>query len=61
MSIHCGKGEVVKQIAIQQIDKETYEITTCQHPSNYMYVNVKHLKELKEEVEKVLNDLLKKY
>lgn len=61
MSIHCGKGEVVKHIAIQQIDEETYEITTCQHPSNYMFVNVKDLKELKEEVEKVLNDLLKKY
>lgn len=57
MSIHCGKGEVVKHIAIQQIDEETYEITTCQHPSNYMYVNVKDLKELKEEVEKVLKSL----
>lgn len=57
MSMFCGKGEVVKHIAIQQIDDETYEITTCQHPSNYMYLNVKELKELKEEVEKVLNSL----
>lgn len=57
MSIHCEKGEIVKHIAIQQIDEETYEITTCQHPSNYMYVNVKDLKELKEEVEKILESL----
>lgn len=57
MSIHCGKGEVVKHIAIQQIDDVTYEITTCQHPSNYMYIDVKDLKELKEEVEKVLKSL----
>lgn len=57
MSIHCGKGEVVKQIAIQQIDEETYEICTAQHPSNYMYINVKDLKELKEEVEKVIKSL----
>lgn len=57
MSIHCGKGEVVKQIAIQQIDEETYEICTEQHPSNYMYINVKDLKELKEEVEKVIKSL----
>lgn len=57
MSIHCGKDEVVKHIAIEKIDEETYEITTCQHPSNYMYINVKDLKELKEEVEKVLNSL----
>lgn len=57
MSIHCCKGKVVKHIAIQQIDEETYEITTCQHPSNYMYVNVKDLKELKEEVEKVIKSL----
>nr|DAY73265.1 MAG TPA: hypothetical protein [Caudoviricetes sp.] len=57
MSIHCGKGEVVKHIAIQQIDDVTYEITTCQHLSNYMYINVKDLKELKEEVEKVLKSL----
>lgn len=57
MSIHRGKGEVVKHIAIQQIDEETYEIKTCQHPSNYMYVNVKDFKELKEEVGKVLKAL----
>lgn len=57
MSIHCGKDEVVKHIAIQQIDEETYEITTCQHPSNYMYVNVKDFKELKVEVEKVIKSL----
>lgn len=57
MSIHCGKGEVVKHIAIQQIDEETYEICTAQHPSNYMYVNVKDFKELKEEVEKVIKSL----
>lgn len=57
MSIHCGKGEIVKHIAIQQIDDVTYDITTCQHPSNYMYINVKDLKELKEEVEKVLKSL----
>lgn len=57
MSIHCGKGEIVKHIVIQQIDEETYEITTCQHPSNYMYINVKDLKELKEEVGKVIKSL----
>lgn len=57
MSIHWSKGEVVKHIAIRKIDDETYEITTCQHPSNYMYINVKDLKELKEEVEKVLKSL----
>lgn len=57
MSIHCGKGESVKHIAIQQIDEETYEITTCQHPSNYMYVDVNDLKELKEEIEKVIKSL----
>lgn len=57
MRINCGKGEIVKHIAIQQIDEVTYEITTCQHPSNYMYVNVKHLKELKEEVGKVIKSL----
>lgn len=57
MSMFCGKGKVVKHIAIQQIDGETYEITTCQHPSNYMYINVKDLKELKEEVEKVIKSL----
>ena len=57
MEIYCGKGEIVKHIAIQKIDEETYEITTCQHPSNYMYVNVKDLKELKEEVEKVIKSL----
>lgn len=55
--MYYGKGEIVKHIAIQQIDDVTYEITTCQHPSNYMYINVKDLKELKEEVEKVLNSL----
>lgn len=47
----------MKHITIKKIDEETYEITTCEHPSNYMYVNVKDLKELKEEVEKVLNNL----
>lgn len=57
MSMFCGKGEVVKHIAIQQIDDETYEICTAQHPSNCMYINVKDLKELKEEVEKVLKSL----
>lgn len=57
MSIHCGKGEIVKHIAIQQIDEETYEITTCQVPSNYMYINVNDMKELKEEVEKVIKSL----
>lgn len=57
MSINCGKGEIVKHIAIQQIDEETYEITTCKHPSNYMYVDVKDFKELKEEVEKVIKSL----
>lgn len=57
MSVNCGKGEIVKHIAIQQIDEGTYEITTCQHPSNYMYVNVKDLKELKEEIEKVIKSL----
>lgn len=56
MSIHCEK-EYVKHIAIHKIDEETYEITTCQHPSNYMYVNVKDLKELKEEVKKVIKSL----
>lgn len=55
--MHYGKGEIVKHIAIQQIDDETYEICTAQHPSNYMYINVKDLKELKEEVEKVLESL----
>lgn len=53
----CGKGETVKHIAIQQIDDETYEICTAQYPSNYMYINVKDLEELKEEVEKVLKSL----
>lgn len=57
MSIHCGKGEVAKHIAIEKIDEEKYEITTCHHPSNYMYVNVKDFKELKEEVEKVIKSL----
>lgn len=47
----------MKHIAIENIDEETYEITTCEHPSNYMYVNVKDLKELKEELEKVLKSL----
>lgn len=47
----------MKHIAIEKVDKETYEITTCQHPSNYIYVNVKDLKELKEELEKVLKSL----
>ena len=57
MSVNCGKGEIVKHIAIQQIDEGIYEITTCQHPSNYMYVNVKDLKELKEGIEKVIKSL----
>lgn len=57
MSIHCGKSEVVKHIVVQKIDDETYEICTCQHPSNYMYVDVKDFKELKEEVEKVIKSL----
>lgn len=57
MSIHCGKSEVVKHIAIEKIDEETYEICTAQHPSNYMYVNVKDLKELKREIEKVIKSL----
>lgn len=54
MSVHYEK---LKHIQIRKIDNETYEISTCNHLSNYMYVDVNDLKELKEEVEKVLEEL----